>query len=63
MVKFEFELSDVNAENLFGCIDKEIYACKITISESLVKDSYTQWYENRIEYLSVLKTKLHNTKV
>ena len=66
MVKFEFELSDVDAENLFGCIEEEITQCRLKILKNIKygeEDPVVLWYNNRIEYLSFLKTKLYNTKV
>lgn len=66
MVKFEFELSDVDAITLFEVLDQEIQRCKDMFFYSqneVYKSSKKEWYKNRVEYLSLLKTKLHNTKV
>jgi hypothetical protein len=66
MVKFKFELSDIDAENLFGCINSEIDNCLETILKAKFKgftSSDYNWYTSRIEYLQHLKTKLTNSRV
>ena len=65
MVKFEFELSDIDAENLFGCITCEINDCNEKIMNNIeMKNRFgVEWYKNRIEYLQHLKTKLTNTRI
>lgn len=67
MVKFEFELYDVDAGTLFEVLNQEIQRCKDMLfysqNELLYKSSTKEWYKNRVEYLSLLKTKLHNTRI
>lgn len=66
MIKFEFELSDIDAENLFGCIQDSICYCyEMSMQEQSSADNLnlTKFYQKRIEYLNELKLKLHNTKV
>lgn len=42
MVKFEFTLSDVDAENLFNCIGEEIQKCRSDILEFKLKGNELQ---------------------
>ena len=61
MIKFEFTLSDIDAQNLIDCIN----TAKVTAMEtsaSFIKESMTNvdetnmhWYKDHAEYLDGLK--------
>lgn len=63
MIHFDFIVEDVDAENIFYCIQDRINKClhrKLLINTTKDED---EWYEKHIEYLKELKTKMKNTNV
>lgn len=65
MVKFEFTLSDADAENLFGCVNSSIGRSNEKILDAMAEQDYAlvRAYTADIEYLKELKKKLLNTRV
>jgi hypothetical protein len=65
MINFNFTVSDVDAENIMGCIDEvigsnDLAILKLTDAKNV---SSTTWFKKNNEYLKELKTKMLNTKV
>lgn len=56
-VKFKFELSDIEASNLFDILNNEESNC---IAKSIETDNtdYQLWYLSRADYVKKLKNKI-----
>ena len=66
MIHFDFIVSDVDAENIMGCIQTEIVNCHMKIQKCIVAEDAQKVidaYNSRIEYLEELKTRMHNSRV
>lgn len=61
MIHFDFTVEDVDAENIFDCINSEIRRCNRRKLSSDIK-AEIEWFERHIEYLKTLKTKMKNTR-
>jgi hypothetical protein len=62
MIHFNFVVEDVDAENIFDCINSEINNCnrrKLLINTT--KEEIV-WYNKHIEYLKNMKKKMKNHK-
>ena len=63
---FDFIVSDVDAENIMGCIQTEIVNCHMKIQKCIVANDAQKVidaYNSRIEYLKELIVKMHNNRV
>ena len=66
MIHFDFIVSDVDAENIMGCIQTEIVNCHMKIQKCIVAEDAQKVidaYNSRIEYLEELKTRMYNSRV
>ena len=65
MIQFNFKVSDVDAENIMGCLQSEINKCLEHASEALADDHQAEykWFLKRIEYIESLKKKMSNIYV
>ena len=66
MIHFDFIVSDVDAENIMGCIQTEIVNCHMKIQKCIVANDAQKVidaYNSRIEYLEELKTRMYNSRV
>lgn len=63
-VKFEFTLSDADAENLFGCISSCICQSNVNLMKAIKEgdEAIEIAHRNDINYLKELKSKLLNTR-
>lgn len=60
LVQFNFEVSEEEADAIFGCISEEI--CHLRDESYLSTEKVdAEWYEKRIEYLQNLKSKMRNS--
>lgn len=65
MIHFDFTVSDVDAENILGCIHGEINKCDRSIIKCMVDGDSTEVisaYKSRIRYLNELILKMENTR-
>ena len=66
MVKFEFILTDHEAESLMSAVQSQIEKLHISILDEMVdknRQAYIDAYNASIEYYKTLKSKLKNTRV
>lgn len=65
MVKFEFILTDADAENLFDCINRCITQANQNAMDAIVNNdpAWLAACHRDADYLTELKTKLTNTRV
>lgn len=65
MVKFEFILTDADAENLFDCVNRCITQAHKNAIDAIVNNepALVAAYQSDADYLTELKTKLTNTRV
>lgn len=65
MVKFEFILTDADAENLFDCINRCITQAHKNVMDAIVNNDPALLAASHrdVDYLTELKTKLTNTRV
>lgn len=65
MIKFEFTMSDVDAENIFNCIHSHICDMRAKRIE-YIQDGYgaeAKWMVAHIAYLETLMPQMSNTRV
>ncbi len=67
MIKFNFEVEEVDAQMIFDCIGEHIVNCKESIAEELTKEKPNQfninWLNSHIRYVENLKSRMRNWKV
>lgn len=65
MIKFEFALEDVDAENLFGCIQSRINQNSVCIMDALFDGNgeLIKSYQEDSKYYEQLKLKLTNHRI
>ena len=66
MIKFEFVLTDDEAEGLMEAVHSYIQKLHIHILDEMVdknRQEYISEYKNIIEYYKNIKSKMHNTRV
>lgn len=63
-VKFEFTLSDINAEVLFDTIQSAIVNELIKAGKAIVKDEMgeVEWHNARADLLQEIKSSMANTR-
>lgn len=63
-VKFEFTLSDVNAEVLFDVIQRAIVQELVAGGKAIVKNAMdeVEWHNNRADLLQDIKQSMLNTR-
>ncbi len=70
MIKFEFTVSDADAENILSCIrkaalenDEQIATALVHVPAGVDRDRYIAAYRDDKAYLLGLIEKMHNTRV
>ena len=63
MIHFDFVVEDVDAENIFDCINSEINRCNDRkFSTPAITLAEYDWLDRHIAYLNELKKKMINTR-
>ncbi len=62
MIHFDFIVEDIDAQNIFECIDGEISRCYKRKLDTDTTPAETRWYDSHIKYLHELKKKMKNTQ-
>jgi len=70
MIKFEFTVSDDDAQNIFELFDREMTRLSLCIQKEMVNHAPTSvveanigWYVRHQEYLRALKLKMTNQRI
>jgi len=63
MIKFNFTVTDEEAETIFDIIHNEISRCHYRKMLSTTTKEESQWFDKHIEYLTSLKKKMVNERV
>ena len=66
MIKFEFVLTDDEAEGLMEAVQSHIVKIHIHILDEMAgknRPEYVSRYKNIIEYYKNIKSKMHNTRI
>lgn len=66
MIKFEFVLTDDEAERLMEAVQSYIQKLHIYILDEMAGKNRTEYitaYKNLIEYYKNIKSKMHNTRI
>ena len=66
MTHFNFIISDIDAENLFGALSTEISIIQDSITDEISKknrQTYINAYKDRLKYIEKLIKKMKNKKV
>jgi hypothetical protein len=62
MIRFDFIVTDEEADTIFDCIQSEIGNVLNLKWDTDPSNAVTKWYDSRIEYLKKLKKKMsHET--
>lgn len=59
-IRFEFELSDTDAENLMDIMNKEKTRCQMAIIKCIGSGNKAEadWYRRHVDYIDELKKKI-----
>lgn len=60
MIHFDFIVEDVDAENIFDCINSEINRCIHRKVFTETTEAEAEWLDKHIDYLKALKKKMKN---
>jgi len=63
MIHFDFTVSNVDAENIFDCINSEINRCNDRKLSSVTTQPEFDWLTKHVDYLNALKKKMTNKEV
>jgi hypothetical protein len=60
MIHFDFIVDDIDASNIFECIQAEISKCLMRKLRSNTTPEESDWYDAHAKYLEGLKLKMKN---